>query len=497
MELSKLRRTHADYDKVSWQRHADLLAGGVEFHKRITDYLLKHDVEPQKVYKLRCNQAYYLGYCAPIVQYFASWLFSSPLVFKSEPKNVDEWYDQFKEDVDTLGTDLDQFLRHGFVEACIARRAYWRVEFPEAVTKPRNKREWETQALGSARLCQLPAQCLLNWRRDEYGQFLWVMEHHCREELLEPVDEDFTVTETWTLWRADGSAQRWEKVYPKNRPPAPSDEIGEVPAPQNPTGAIPIVEMKLPRELWVMNLLSDGQLEHFRKSNALSWSIDRTCYAMPWFKLKDASKPPTMGAGYYGILGIDEDVMWPAPPAAPFATIQDYTSALKDELHRVTHMMAMGADNNAAAIGRSGESKLADNTATEIVLGAMGRYVREATEKTYDLVSRGRGETIDWHVGGMDNYRIPDTKTIIENVTSILSLNIPSPTLHRYLYAKAGLAEATDADEPTKEAIRKEIDQNVTDEDVTMNHQADVARAEGAIKQTDLIGREPMRNGAA
>ena len=493
MELRKLRRTHADYDAISWQRHADLIAGGVEFHKRIERYLPKHDVEPQKVYKIRCAQAFYLGYCAPIVQYFASWLFSSPLVFKSTPEGVDEWYAQFKEDVDTLGTDLDQFLRNAFVNACIARSAYWRVEFPEPLTPPQSKQDWQNQGLGSAHLCFIPADCLINWRRDEYGRFVWVMEHHCSEDLLEPTDEETTVTETWTLWRADGSAQRWQSVYPKSKPPAPTDSIGEVAAPLNPTGTIPIVELKLPSELWVMNLLSDGQLEHFRKSNGLSWSIDRTCYAMPWFKLEDASRPPTMGAGYYGILGLKEDVTWPAPPAAPFATIQEYTAKLKDELHRVTHMMAMGADNNAAAIGRSGESKLADNLATEIVLGALGRHVREAAEKTYNLITRGRGESTDWHVSGMDNYRIPDAKSVIENVKSVLSLNIPSPTLHRYLSTKAALAEASDADEPTKAAIRDEIERNVTDNAATIGHQADVARAQGQIKQNELIGKNPTQ----
>lgn len=491
MILRKLRRTHADYDAVTLQRHADLVAGGVEFHKRIDRYLLKHDVEPTKVYKLRCDQAYYLGYCAPIVQYFASWLFSSPLVFKSDPEIVDDWYSKFKEDVDALGTDLDQFMRHAFIQACIGRSAFWRVEFPEPVAEPRNKAEWQKQGLGSARLCYLPSKCLINWRRDEYGQFLWAMEHDCREELIEPTDDEPTVTETWTLWRADGSVQRWQSVHLKSRQPAPDDQIGEISAPSNPTGAMPIMEMKLPVELWVMNLLSDGQLEHFRKSNALSWSIDRTCYAMPVFNLKDTKKPPKMGAGYYLMLGIDEQLTWPAPPPAPFATIQEYNAKLKDELHRVTHMMAMGTENNAAALGRSAESKSADNSATEIVLGAMGRYVREATEKTYDLVSRGRGEKIEWHVGGMDNYRLPDVGTITANAIAIESLNIPSATLRRNLLTQVGLAALVDADEPTKDAIRKEIEAGVTDEDVAIMHQATVAGAQGTIKQAKLIGKDP------
>lgn len=488
MILKQLRRVHCDYDALTWQRHADLVAGGVEFHKRIDRYLPKHDVEPQALYKRRCDQAYYLGYCAPIVQYFASWLFSSSLVFKSDPENVDDWYAQFKEDVDGLGTDLDQFVRRGFVDACIARSAYWGVEFPEPMATPANLAEWQKQGLGGARLRRIEPAGIINWRCDDQGQPLWVMEHSCRVELLEPADEEEMTTETWTLWRADGSVQAWQKAYRKSDKPDENAQVGEIDAPQNPTGTIPIVRLKLPPELWVMNLLSDGQLEHFRKSNGLSWSIDRTCYAMPWFFLEDAKKPPRMGAGYFGILGHNDRAEWLAPPSVPFATIQEHNSTLKDEMHRVTHMMAMGVENNAAAIGRSGQSKMADNIATEIVLGAMGRYVREAVERTYDLVSRGRGEVVKWHIGGMDNYRIPDVTTLTTNALSWLSLNVPSATAKRQVLIKATLAQLADADEPTKEAIRNEIEAGVTDEDAAMMHQATVAKAEGAIKQTELIG---------
>jgi hypothetical protein len=460
MEYRKLTATHAAYDRAALQRYSDLGCGGEAFRARLKDYLPQHDLEPAPVYKRRCASAFALLYTPAIVNFFASWLFSSPLVYASEPEERDPYWDQLKEDADGLGTDLDQFLRHAFVHALTTRKAYWRVDFPQPgdAPAPAWMRDWEDRGLGRAALAHVHADCITHWRRDARGAWVWVLEHDYREELLELGDESTTVTERWTLWRADGTAQRWEAVYPKGKPPAPGAAVPEVEPPYNPTGAIPLVELCLPPELHVVGLLADGQLEHFRQSNALSWAIQRTCYAMPWFFLKDARKPPKMGTGYYGILGAEERIEWPAPPAAPFATIQDYNTKLKDELHRVVHQMQMGVENNAAAIGRSGQSKNADNAATEIVLAAMGRVVREPVEKTFDLISRGRGSQATWFVSGMDSYRLPSAGEIADAATKVLPLQIPSPTFRAELMTRVALAQVSDADEAVKTKIRQEIE---------------------------------------
>lgn len=490
----QLRRTHPDLDLDRVRLHSDLFAGGQQFHRNIERYLLRNEAEPSSVYKRRCERAFYIGYVAPIIQYFASFLFSSPLEFNSDPE-PDLFYGDFKENVDKRGTkngtDLDQFLRHAFVDACKHRSAFIRIDFPEPGSVPvASVAEWQSAGMGQATLAHVHVDKIRNWLRGPDLEWMWVLEYDCREELLEVTDEQVTTTETFTLWRAGGAHQRWQAVYPKGKPPSPEDQVPEVDAPDTPIGGIPIVEMKLPQELYVMDLMADGQLEHFRKSNALSHAIDRTCFAMLWAKLKDQRKLPRIGSDYYGILGIDEEIGYVAPPDAPFTMIQDYASKLKDELHRVSHQMAMGVENNAAAIGRSGQSKLADNTATEIVLGAFGRVVREAVEKLLDLISRGRGEDLNWSVGGMDNYRIPDAEHIVATALTSDQLQIPSVTFRKEMFTKVAFAILPEADEPTKQAIRDEIEAGVHPEDSQILHDEKIARATASIKQAETGGQE-------
>jgi hypothetical protein len=467
MELRKLQRTHADYDPAMLARYHDIVAGGIQFQRNVKHYLPKHDVEPASVYKRRCDAAHYLGYVSPIVHYFASWLFSSPLTFESDPADSDEFWSAFKEDTTGRGVDLDQFLRARFLEAVTERSSYWRVQLPDPSGVDIDVlADYEAAGLGRATLDAIDARCITNWRCDDDGRWLWVLEHHCDTGLDDLADEYPTTRESWTQWFADGTAKRWEADYQREKRPI---EIPEVAPPYNPCRAIPIVQLTMPDELWIVNHLASGQLEHFRKSNALSWSIDRTCYAMPYFFLKDRRKPPDMGAGYYGILGIEEKVEWPAPPAAPFQTVQEYMARLKDELHRVTHQMAMGVENNAAAVGRSGASKQADNAATEIVLSAFGRVLREPVEQTFDLISRARArpgqKASIWYIGGMDKYKIHDSASILADAVALESMNIPSATLRRENFKRAGLAVIVDADEGIKETVVKEIDEGVSAEE--------------------------------
>lgn len=460
MRLKDLRRVHPDYCAELLERYGDLFAGGHRFARNVTKYLPRHDVEPSAVYKRRCAQAHYLGYVAPICNLFASWLFSCPLQITSDPPETDAFYRELKEDCDGLGTDLDQFLRGRFVEALQHQRAWFRVAFPATGgVAPDSRREWEQLGAGRAYLVAVPTRHVTHWRRDASGALAWVVEHECRTELAEFTDTASVTVETWTLWRADGSATRWE-LRTETGKPAPPDTtvVDEVEAPHNPCGTIPLVELAIPTELWVLNLLASGQLEHFRKMCALSWSIDRTCYAMPVLTLKGNRKAPVMGAGYYLQLGPGEELKWPAPPSSPFEAVQDFTTKLREEMYRITSQMAASVDNNAAAVGRSGESKDADNKATEVVLGAFGRPVREAVERMLDLVSMGRGEEIAWHVGGMDAYEHADPAAEVERATAIAALQIPSPTLRREILVRAALAQLPDADETKKQKIREEIE---------------------------------------
>jgi len=461
VRYSELCRTNADYDRSTLERYADLAAGGSQLRAHIDRYLPRHaPMEPVEVWKARLEAAHYLNYAGPIAAQLSAWLFTAP--FQATPDaNADEWWSAWREDCDGLSTDLRTFMRAPFLEALVSRSSWWQVAFPEGVAT--DAADWQAQGLGAARLVAIPALDVTAWRRDESGALEWVVTRQRVCGLEEWTDADEHTTETWTLWRADDApssrtARQWSVRYDKAHKPRSGDTIPEVAPPWNPVGGIPLVELTLPRELWLMDRIGDAALESLRKRNALSWALDKSAFSTPVLKRKDRKRPPPLGTGYYVELGVEESLEWAAPPSSAYDALGGYAATLKDELYRVVSLMASGVDNNAAAIGRSGESKSADMRATEIVLSAYGAHVREAAQRTYSLVSAGRGETLSWRVSGLDRYQVTDTTLLLDDAVKAAALGIPSATAQRELQKRAAAALLPDASEETLAAIRAEID---------------------------------------
>lgn len=469
MRYSKLKRTTPDAALDAAMRHGDFFEGGERFRSRIAQYLLQNQQEPPAVFALRCRRAHYLNYVARMVRWFAAATFLSRPAVTSEPA-APAWYADFQSNADGLGADFETLLGDALTDALVYGRAYLRVVSPEAPAadvSPLTLAQADRLGLTDMRVVAVPVESVTQWRRNADGSFAWVLEHE-RECALDDLDADEeTVTETFTQWRADGTASRWRIAYPRSKPPTSEADVPEIDPPANRCGAIPLVEMALPSHLHLTQLVFEAQLEHFRKRNALSWAVDRNCFSMPWFHLKDARRPPTMGAGYYGILGLDEKVEWPAPPSAPFEVIASMTRDLVQEMHRVVEQMALAVDNNAAAaVGRSGESKAADQAASAAVLPAYGKAVRELAQKVLTLVSGARGDSLAWSLDGLNDYGGMSAGDIVEMALSSDSLRIPSATHRREVMKRVSRAVLPDVPEQTRAQIDREIDAGVSPEDV-------------------------------
>lgn len=472
MQREILCQTSADYDAELWADYSALYAGGKAFKGRIERFLVQNPQEPVPVYVTRCREAHYRGYLGTIVDYFASYLFTSSVVVRAtvDEKIVDPdpYYATLKEDCDGGGTDFVEFLRARTTEALVRKSSVWIVERPDdGGEAPRDRAEFEKRGLGKVVVRTIDRAQLLDYECDERGRLQWAVIHSCEMPRAKPTDARARITERFFVYDTS-EVETFEVTYAKGDPP-PKD-IPSLGRRAHGFKEVPVVRLELDDALWVANRIASPQIEHFRQSNALAWSIRRTCYAMPVFNVADDTKPPVMGAGYYIMIGLEEKMAWSAPPSQPFEQIRKEIDSLKDEIFRIVHQMSLGVDNNAASVGRSALSKAADAKSIEIILHALGGPVREAVETTYDLISQARGDQYKWSIEGLDSFTEVDPTALTTAAMQAVTLDIPSPTFQREMKTRVALTFVPDVTQAVKDKIRQEIEANVTEESVLTPH---------------------------
>jgi hypothetical protein len=290
----------------------------------------------------------------------------------------------------------------------VVQRAWFWLQHPQGEA-PRTRAEFEKLKLGDSWLRLLRDEQVLDWETDDTGNLAMVVvfERSARRTSLSEGRD--TITETWHCVYAD-KTDVYQLSHKKDDSPKDDDEVPLVRSLPHRYGAVPVVCMEMPQALWVGNRLESPQLSHFRLSNMQMWGMSRSCYAMPVFKLdsQEQGEPGMMGAGYGLRLGMNESLEWAAPPVDCFEALGTEIKSEKDEIFRIANTMALGVENNAAAVGRSADSKAQDAKSTTVVMQAFARRVRESIERVLDLVARARGDKFTWAVSGMDDFAAED-----------------------------------------------------------------------------------------
>ncbi len=442
-------REHPEYTALKhvWRRYRDLYIGGERLKQHAQEYLLPRQREPGDVYTERLSRVFYENYIGSIVDWYSATLFRrEPVVTFS---GATEFFSNLVDEVDLKGTCLNDFFRRQFAEGLVTGSSYVLVDFPRTEKKAGNRAEEDASGASRAYLVDYSAEDVINWNLDAQGNFDWVV---IRTKLLKKdrvEDAEWTTETRWSYYD-----KQTFRIYSRvGEVVRLIDEGTHALAKLN---KVPLFDLRIPEGLWMLNRAGLLQLEHFNKSNALSWALTMGLFAMP-VVYSDRDWSQMVGESYYIQLGPEDKFGWTEPEGKVFQIAQDNLTRLQEEIYRVCYLAQAGGSLSAGG-SQSGISKQLDFSITQEVLRAYGDSVKDLIRRVLTAIGAAREDGIEISVTGMDEFDITDFGTELGDAKALLELGVDSPTLKKEIFKKLALKYLSDSRQDVKDRIAGEIE---------------------------------------
>jgi len=208
-----------------------------------------------------------------------------------------------------------------------------------------------------------------------------------------------------------------------------------------------------------MNKAALLQLEHFNKSNALSWALTMGLFAMPVVYTERDWKQ-IVGEAYYIQLGPEDRFGWTEPEGKVYQIAAENLVRLKDEIYRVCYLMTQAGGGLSVGAPVSGLSKQRDYTVTQEVLRTYGDAVKDSMKRVLRAIAVARQDELVIDVSGLDEFDIGDFSGELEDARKLLELGIESPTLRQQVYKKLAAKYLCDVRQQVKDQIAREIEES-------------------------------------
>jgi hypothetical protein len=488
MKLRQLRQTHPEYEAGEWKKARALYAGGKKLladKKLLEEIFPRHLAEADIVYQNRVKRAFYIPYLGEAINQIVAGVFKVKLDFAVEDGELDDFYEDFFEDCSPPGGATKSFndmLRSRLLSALLTKCSWVLVDFPKKLEGINSLADEEEYGLDRPYLCAIESEDVLDWECNPVtGEFLWVCIRTATAVRTSPQESRDIVDECFTIWYPD-HWERYQITYNVKEPPDPETDVELVESMPHAFGQVPIVRLDLGEDLWAADKVLSVCVAHFNLRNALSWAEYKSLFPVPVAfmdmqnPLNPATDDPTRaqtqtyGQGYMPIMAAGDRIEYIGPDSQPYAIALQDLAGLRDEIHRVLMQMANAVDNSGAALKRSGESKSMDMALTAVLLKAYAADVTEFGLRILRVVEQARGdEPTEWKIIGLDGYEESTVDGLLEQAAVVDAVSIPSATFKRaWCYSLASRLLGPAATQEMLGDIRKELEQNVTNEEYTM-----------------------------
>lgn len=456
MNIRDINREHPEYAarKAMWKQYKDLYAGGEQLRLNASDYLVRRHKEPGEVYQERLNRVFYENYIGSIIDWYAATLFrrEPSVLLAGTDAGAKEFYGAFAEDCDLKGAALNEFFRQRFVNMLVSGGSYIVVDFPRSNGRLLTRAEEDRSGRSRAYLVDYSPDEVINWKYNPAGGLEWA------------------VIRTSCLQQSSGEESRWEKeirwihydrdtfrIYRKTGEASPVEQIDEGRHGLASLGRVPLFRMQVSDGLWLMNKSALLQLEHFNKSNALSWALTMGLFATP-VVYSDREWHQIVGESYYIQLGPEDRFGWTEPEGKVYQIAADNLIRLKDEIYRVCYLLSHAWTSSTAEVRQSGLSKQRDFSITQEVLRAYGAVVKDAMKQVLRAIAAARQDGVTIDVSGLDHFDIGDLSEELDDAKKLLDLGIGSPTLKKQIFKRLALKYLCEAGQEIKNQVAEEIE---------------------------------------
>ena len=457
--MQNINREHPDYvaRKAMWRQYKDLYAGGEQLRlnaSRVSGAAAKGAgasvrgaAEPSFLRELRrvdrglvCGDADAAG--------------ADDAVRGQRRRGAKNFYNLLSDDCDLKGTNLHEFFRQRFVQMLVCGCSFMVVDFPRRAGRRRRGRRKTRAGRSRAYLMDYTPDEVINWNYDQTGGLDWVVIRTSCLQQSKVTDAKWEKETRWIYYDRENF-----QVYRKAGEARPIELIDEGRHGLAAQRRVPVFEMRVTEGLWLMNKAALLQLEHFNKSNALSWALTMGLFATP-VVFSDKEWNQMVGESYYIQLGKDDRFGWTEPEGKVYQIAADNLVRLKDEIYRVCYLMSQ-AGTSSRDLRTAGSSKQRDFSVTQEVLRAYGDVVKDTMKQVLRAIAEARQDGVSIDVSGLDEFDIGDFSNELDDAKKLLDLGIGSETLKKQVFKKLAFKYLCDARQEIKNRVAEEIDAEV------------------------------------
>ena len=455
--MQNINREHPEYlaRKAMWKQYKDLYAGGERLRLNASEYLARRNKEPGEVYQERLSRVFYENYIGSIVDWYAATLMKREpmLQFDGSDGGAKAFYNLLSDDCDLKGTNLHEFFRQRFAQALVCGSSFLVVDFPRATGPVLTRAEEDASGRSRAYLTDYSADEVINWNYDQSSGLDWVVIRTSCLKQSKVTDAKWEKETRWIYYDRENF-----KVYRKAGEGEAIELIDDGRHGLAGLHRVPVFELKVSEGLWLVNKAALLQLEHFNKSNALSWALTMGLFATPVI-YSDREWNQIVGESYYIQLGPQDRFGWTEPEGKVYQIAADNLVRLKDEIYRVCYLMNQAENATGGNLRMSGLSKQRDFSVTQEVLRAYGDAVKDSMKQVLKAIAQARQDEVTIDVTGMDEFDIGDFSNELDDARKLLNLGIQSETLKKQIFKKLAFKYLCDARQEIKNRVSEEIDQ--------------------------------------